>query len=87
MKINVFTIRNKTTKELIYAEGTSQDDEYVSFFRLEEKWFTDNDKATMDDLGAWYKYPDGYGFDEEVRHLENYEYDLITFALEEMEIK
>lgn len=81
MIIEVFTIRNKATNELIYAEGTSSYDEYYSHFKLDGKWLKENEIG-----GAWYSdYENKYGFDEEVRHLINSDYELVLFALEEIE--
>lgn len=81
MKIDVFTIRNKATNELIYAEGTSADNEYISHFSLDSKWLKEHEVG-----GAWYKnYANQYGFDEEVRHLMHGDYELVVFALEEVE--
>lgn len=84
MKINVFTIRDKQTNELIYAEGVSHT-EFCSDFLLALKWLTDNDLKNKN--GSWYKSINKYGFKTEIRHLFNYEYDLIKFGLEEVEVQ
>ena len=84
MKVYVFTIRSKADNSLIYAEG-AQHDEYYSGFMLDAKWMTQDDLTKRN--GAWYGGGDGYKFDEEVRHLFNYEYDLVKFSLEEINIK
>lgn len=83
MKIYVFTIRNKATNELIYAEGAAHD-EYYSNFELDGKWLTIDEGSS----GAWYKdYQNQFSFDEEIRHLIGGEYEKIIFALESMEYK
>lgn len=81
MKVEIFTIRNKATHELIYAEGTSAYNEYYSTFTLDSKWLKEHEVG-----GAWYKnYENKYGFDEEVRHLMYGDYELVVFALEEID--
>lgn len=84
MKIYMFTIRSKADNSLIFAEGT-QHDEYYSNFKLDRKWLTQDDLTNKN--GAWYEKGDSYSFDEEVRHLFQYEYDLVKFALEEIEVQ
>lgn len=85
MKIYMFTIRSKADNSLIFAEG-AQHDEYYSNFKLDSKWLTQED---LTERNASWIYSGGlyYGFDEEVRHLFNYEYDLVKFALEEIEVQ
>ena len=80
----MFTIRSKADNSLIFAEG-AQHDEYYSNFKLDSKWLTQDDLTTKN--AAWYERGHGYGFDEEVRHLSNYDYDLVKFALEETEVQ
>jgi hypothetical protein len=82
MKIHIFTVRNSSTNELIYAEGTSSGSEYCSFFEIEEKWLSDEEKNRP----GWRKSHTGeYYYREEVRHLFHYDYQFIKFALEEVE--
>lgn len=81
MKIDVFTVRNKSTNELIYAEGTSCYNEYCSDFTIDGKWLTEAEKS------GWYKSYQGlYGFDREIRFLLDYEYEFIVFSMEEVEV-
>jgi hypothetical protein len=84
MKIYMFTIRSKDDNSLIYAEG-AQHDEYYSNFKLDRKWLTQDDLTKRN--AAWYKRGDFHSFDEEVRHLSNYDYDLVKFTLEEIEVQ
>lgn len=84
MEVYVFTIRSKADNSLIYAEG-SQHDEYHSHFSLAKKWLTEADLTQRNK--AWQKTGDGYRFNEEIRHLFDYEYDLVSFALEDIEVK
>lgn len=82
MEIYVFTVRNLETNELIYAEGTESGSEYCSSFAIDGKWLTDEEKAR----NGWYRnYKGLYGYDEEVRHLNNYSYQFIRFAVEKLE--
>jgi hypothetical protein len=84
MKIHIFTIRNRATNALIYAEGTNQDGLYRSFFELDEKWLTDEEKQHS----GWFEDGDGsaqYVYDNEVRHLFHHDYRFVKFALEEVE--
>lgn len=82
MKVDIFTIREKETNQLIYAEETSAYDEYCSHFEIDEKWL----KA--DEIyGSWQKLKNTYYFTEEVRFLIDAEYSLIKFNIEELEIK
>lgn len=82
MKIEVFTIRNKETNELIFAEGTNSYSEYRSFFQLERKWLDESEVGR-----SWYKINQHYSFDSEVRYLIDTEMKYIKFSLEEIEIK
>jgi hypothetical protein len=68
---------------LIHAEGTPDDEHYPNF-NLEDKWLTEDDLTKRN--GAWNKSGGTYYFNEEMRHLFHYEYDLIKFALEEIEV-
>lgn len=83
MKITVFTIRNKATKEIIYAEGTPHDERYPEF-KLDKKYFTEDEWKDLEDRGAWRCYTDYAQFDEEMRHLMNYEFELIEFNTDEV---
>ncbi len=83
MKISIFTIRSKADNSLIFAEG-AQHEEYYSSFELDKKWFTQDDLTNKNQ--SWYIRGDNYGFDEEIRHLFNYEYDLVKFSIEEIEV-
>jgi hypothetical protein len=83
MKIKAITARSKATKELIYAEGISSELNGTDLF-LDAKWFT---KEDLEEQGqAWDEYKGEYIFNDQVRHLFYYEYDLVTFAIEEVEI-
>lgn len=83
MRIYVFTIRNKITHELLYAEGTADGGEYCSFFELDGQYLTDEEKK----WAGWRERGGGmYAYHEEVRHLFNYEYQHIKFSLEKVEI-
>ena len=84
MKILAFTIRNISTGELIFAEGVPHDECCLNF-DLDSTWLTQNDLTTKNK--SWQNYRGQYGFNEEIRHLFNYEYDLVTFGLEEVIIK
>lgn len=79
MDIHIFTIRNKATNELLYAEGTSEWSEYHSFFKLANSWLTDEEKQRA---GWRQDYNKEWSYREEVRHLMNYEYEFIKFAME-----
>lgn len=81
MKIHVFTIRNKVTNELIYAEGNEGHMEYFSSFKLEEKWLNDSEIK-----GSWIKRGNYCYFDEEIRHILNYQYEKIKFSMEQVDI-
>lgn len=83
MKIEIFTIRKKHNKELIFAEGTSQYDEYCSFFELDPKWLTKEEVES----GAWSKVGDKFRYNEEVRHLINSDYNKIYFSLEDLDFE
>lgn len=84
MKVYIFTIRAKFDNNLIYAEGT-QHSEYFSSFKINKKWLTNDDLSKRN--ASWYLRGEHYSFDEEIRHLFNYEYDLVKFELEEIEVK
>lgn len=83
MKIDVFTIRDKSNNELIYAEGTHADGEYSSFFKLDGKWLSEEEKqkAGFDEM-----YDKTYRYSEEVRFLIGCDFEKITFNLEQIEI-
>lgn len=84
MKIKALTVRDKVTNELIYAEGMTSELNGTDLF-LDAKWLTNGD---LEEQGqAWDEYKGEYVFNEQVRHLFYYEYDLIKFAIEEVEIK
>lgn len=76
MEVYIFTIRNKKTKELIFAEG-SQHDEYYSFFELEKHWINENELS-----GAWEESRNKYSYNEEIRHLINSDFEKVVFNLE-----
>lgn len=82
MLIYVFTIRSKADNSLIYAEGVPHDEGYPGF-DLDQKWLTQDDLTKRN--AAWRERRGTYSFDEELRHLFNYEYDLIKFKLEELD--
>lgn len=84
MKIDVFTIRDKSNNELIYAEGTNAYGEYCSFFEIDGKWLSDDEKETA---GFDKMYDGTYTYSEEVRFLIGCDFEKITFNLEEVEIK
>jgi hypothetical protein len=84
MKINVFTIRSKADNSLIHAEGVPHNECYPHF-DLDKKWLTQDDLTKRN--RAWRKWNNTYSFDEELRHLFNYEYDLVKFSLEEIDYK
>lgn len=83
-KIKALTVRNKATNELIFAEGIRSEMDRSDVI-LDEKWFTEEDLAECCD--GWSKIKNDYVFDDSARYLFIYEYDLITFAIEELEIK
>lgn len=82
MIVHIFTIREKETNKLIYAEGTSAYDEYCSHFKINKKWLKDDEINE-----SWLKLRDNYSFTEEVRFLTDAEYSLVKFSIEEIEIK
>lgn len=83
MKIKALTVRDKITNELIYAEGMRSEMDRTDIF-LDAKWLTEED---LEDHGeSWHKFKEQYIFDESTRHLFIYEYDLIKFSIEEVEI-
>lgn len=82
--INVFTIRNKTTQEIIYAEGVL-DCDTGSDFRLESKWITKEDKS-IDNFYLDYRQElDCYSFSGDVDMLCQMNLKNICFSLEEYE--
>lgn len=84
MKIDVFTIRDKSNNELIYAEGTSAYSEYCSFFELDGRWLTNQEKVSA---GLQRNHKGFYRFSEEVRFLVDCDFEKITFNLEVIEVK
>ena len=90
MKISVLTIRDKKTKELIHAQGAMDGaGEYYPQIDFKPEWFTDQQKETVLKNGAWTfsKYAGAYHFDEEVRHIEDRNFEKIIIAHEDIEIK
>lgn len=83
MKIKALTVRDKATNELIYAEGMTSELNGTDLF-LDAKWFTEEDLEGQGQ--AWDEYKGEYAFNEQVRHLFYYEYDLVKFAIEEVDI-
>lgn len=83
IKITVLTARNKSTNELIYAEGISSVMNTTDIF-LNAKWFTQEDLDERSE--GWEECEGEYSFSEAVRHLFNYEYDLVSFAVEQVEM-
>lgn len=78
MKIDVFTIRDRKTKEIIHAEGVSHA-EFYSNFELDKSYFTDEEWNKLNNLGAWNTRGNEAYFDEEIRHLTNYNFEKIVF--------
>lgn len=84
MKVYVFTIRSKADNSLIHAGGVANDECYPNF-NLDGKWLTQDDLTKRNE--CWRERDGDYRFNEELRHLFNYKYDLIKFALEEIEVQ
>lgn len=82
MKINIFTIRNKQTDEIIYAEGIDHA-EFYSNFELDKQYFTEEEWGKLNNMGAWYISREQAHFDEEIRHLNNYSFEKIIFNTQE----
>lgn len=82
MKITLFTIREKHTNKLIYAEGVPHS-ECTSHFKIHPNYFSQNDIESMENSAWNLDYNNQYRFDEEIRHLENYDFDNIVFNPEE----
>lgn len=83
MEITLFTVRDKKTKELIYAEGIDYDESYSSF-RLDKKYFTQLEKETTLKQGSWEFNGQEVRFGEEIRHINHYKFDLIEFNTQEI---
>lgn len=82
MEISVLTIRDKKTKEIIYAEGTPHDEAYPNF-KLDKKYLTQSEWDTLEDRGAWRKRGNYCVFNEEMRHLRHDQFELIEFNTDE----
>lgn len=80
--INVFTIRNKETNEIIYAEGVLDCDD-GSDFELSSKWITEDDKSDVASILNYRSDIDCYSFSENVDNLCNISFEKIVFSVEE----
>lgn len=78
MSIYIFTIRDKKTKKLLHAEGII-DYHCRPNFNLDSQYLTPKDRDTV----CFYEYNGKYCYDEEIRHLLNYEFEKVIFSLEE----
>lgn len=78
MSIYIFTIRDKKTKKMLHAESI-QDSHCRPDFYLEPQYLTDKDRETL----SFYEYNGNYCYDEEIRHLLNYEFEKVIFSFEE----
>lgn len=83
-KISIFTVRKKDTKELIYASGVPHDEMYLDF-KINKDNFSEEELDVITVENAWHVNSEGkYYYDEEIRHLLDYEYDKIEFNIEEV---
>lgn len=78
MSIYIFTIRDKKTKKMLHAESV-QDFHCQPNFNLDSQYLTNKDLNTL----CFYEYEGKYCYDEEIRHLLNYEFEKIIFSIEE----
>lgn len=88
MEICVLTIRDKQTKELLYAQGSMDiSGEYYPQINFKPEWFSEEEKQGILKKGSWHfsNYDGAYNFNEEVRHIEG-SYEKVIIAHETLEL-
>lgn len=82
LTINVFTIREKSTQKIIYAEGVLDCDTGADF-RLESHWITEKDKKSSNFYLDYRDNCDCYSFSGDIDMLCRMNLEKIFFSVEE----